>query len=75
MPFDRLTYRLCDALGYLFCELAFKADCRGPFQFSYRFGCWLYGQATDAGLRCGELVQNPAFGRRMDEPLYILRRR
>ena len=72
MIFDRLTYRLGDALGYLFCELAFKSDCRGLFLYAYRFGCWLYGQATDAGIRCGELVENPAFGG-TDEPLYVPR--
>lgn len=73
MAFDWLTYRLGDALDYFFCELAFKTDCRGPFQCSYRLGCWLYGHATDAGVRCGELVQNPAFGDGTDEPLYIPR--
>jgi hypothetical protein len=73
MALERLTYRLCDTLGYLFCELAFKTDCRGPFQSSYRLGCWLYGRATDAGVRCGELVQNPAFGCGTDQPFYISR--
>ncbi len=72
---DRLTYHLGDALGYLLCELAFKTDCRGPFAYAYRTGCWLHGQATDAGLRCGELVQNPAFARGSGEPLYISRSR
>jgi hypothetical protein len=70
---DRLIYRLGDRLGYLFCELAFKTDCRGPFAHAYRLGRWLYGHATDAGVRCGELVQNPALGRGGDEPLYIPR--
>jgi len=37
-----------DALGYLFCELAFKTDCRGPFAYCYRLGCWFYG-LSDAG--------------------------
>jgi hypothetical protein len=69
-----MTYRLGDALGYFFCELAFKADCRGPFRYSYRLGCWLYGVATEAGIRCGELVQNPAFGSGADHALYISRR-
>ncbi|MGB6538544.1 MAG: hypothetical protein WBF58_21585 [Xanthobacteraceae bacterium] len=73
MLLDRLTCRWGHALGYLFCELAFKTDCRGPFQYSYRLGCWLYGHATDAGIRCGELVQNPAFGSGTDEPLYVPR--
>lgn len=71
MPFDRATYRLGDALGYPLCELAIKTDCRGPFAFAYRAGCWFYGQATAAGIRCGELVQNPALGLGLDEPLYI----
>jgi hypothetical protein len=70
---DRLTYRWGEALGYLFCEIAFKTDCRGPFRYSYRLGCWLYGQATDAGIRRGELVRNPTFGRGMDQPLYTSR--
>jgi hypothetical protein len=52
MPFDRFRYQIGDALGYFLCELAFKTDCRGPFQYAYRLGCWFYGQATDAGVRC-----------------------
>jgi hypothetical protein len=75
MRFDRLIYRLGEALGYFFCELACKTDCRGPFQHSYRLGCWLYGQATDAGIRCGQLTRNPAFGRGTGEPFYIPRSR
>jgi hypothetical protein len=35
---NRFTYRLGDALGYLLCELAFKANCRGPFVWCYRVG-------------------------------------
>jgi hypothetical protein len=70
---DRIKYRLGEALGYLFCELAFKTDCRGLFQYFYRLGCWLYDIATDAGVRCGELVQNPAFGHELDQPFYIPR--
>jgi hypothetical protein len=73
MTFDRLTCRLGDALGWLFCELVFKADCRGPFQYTYRVGCWLYGHATEAGIRCGELVPNPAYSRGTDQPLYVPR--
>lgn len=73
MLLDRLTYRAGDVLGYLFCELAFKADCRGPFAYAYRLGCWFYGLAADAGLRCGKLVHNPAFGRGEDQPLYVPR--
>jgi len=70
---DPPTYRLGDRLGYLLCELAFKADCRGPFAYAYRLGYWFYDQATRAGLRCGELVHNPAFGRGTDQPLYVPR--
>lgn len=73
MAFDRLVHRLGDAFGYLFCELAFKNGCRGPFQYSYRFGCWLYGQATDAGVRCSRLVPNPAFRHGTGEPFYVPR--
>jgi hypothetical protein len=47
MVFDRLAYRLADALGYLLCELAFKADCRGPFAWCYRAGCWFYSKADN----------------------------
>lgn len=71
MLFDWMKYRLGEVFGYLFCELAFKTECRGPFQYSYRLGCWLYGLATEAGIRCGALVANPAFGRELDEPFYI----
>jgi hypothetical protein len=74
MMFDRITHRFCDMLGYLLCELAFKADCRGPFAQLYRWGCWCYGLATDAGIRCRELVPNPAFSRGSDEPFYVRRR-
>ena len=71
MPFDRVTYRLGDTLGYLLCELAFKAECRGPFAMLYRMGCWCYGVATDAGLRCGDLIINAALGSGDDAPLYV----
>ena len=75
MMFDRFLYVSCDGLGYLLCALAFKADCRGPFAWLYRLGCWFYGQATDAGVRSGELVENPAFDRGSNEPLYVARQR
>jgi hypothetical protein len=71
MMLDRFVYRLFDALGWLLCELAFKIDCRGPFALSYRVGCQLYGKATAAGIRCGDLVKNPAFRPGSDEPLYV----
>jgi hypothetical protein len=38
-----------DTLGYLLCELAFKTDCRGPFAWCYRLGCWFYSKAPDTG--------------------------
>ncbi len=75
MSFDRLTHQIGDVLGYFLCELAFKADCRGPFQYAYRLGCWFYSQATDAGVRCGHLVGNPAFGRDLNAPFYVRRSR
>jgi hypothetical protein len=73
--FDRSFHRFSETLGYLLCELAFKTDCRGPFAWAYRLGFWFHGQATDAGVRCGELVENSAFGRGSHEPLYIRRSR
>jgi hypothetical protein len=39
--------RLYQALGWLFCEIAFKADCRGLFAYSYRLGCWFYDQTGE----------------------------
>lgn len=69
--FDQFMYRSCDVLGHVLCELAFKTDCRGPFAWAYRLGCWFYGQATDAGVRCGKLVENSAFRRGSYEPLYV----
>jgi hypothetical protein len=69
--FDSLIFRLCDALGYAPCELAFRADCRGPFAWAYRAGCWCYDRASDAGLRCGAPVENPAHGMRDGEPMYV----
>ncbi len=69
--FDRVIYRACDALGFLLCELAFKTDCRGPFAWAYRAGCWFYGTGTDAAVRCGALIENPAFRLGGDEPFHI----
>ncbi|MGC1779911.1 MAG: hypothetical protein WBB34_18410 [Xanthobacteraceae bacterium] len=71
MHFDRLIYRLGDALGYSLCELAFKTSCRGPFAWSYRAGCWCYGKATDAGVRSGDLVVDAQFRPGGDAPLYV----
>jgi hypothetical protein len=71
MWLDPVIFRVGDTLGYGLCELAFKTDCRGPFAPAYRAGCWFYGKAGDAGIRCGALVRNPAFGEGDDQPLYI----
>jgi hypothetical protein len=73
--FDQLMYRSCDMLGYVLYDLALKIGCRGPFAWAYRLGCWFYGQATDAGVRCGELVENSAFRRGSHEPFYVRRPR
>jgi hypothetical protein len=70
---DRAMFRTCETLGHSLCELAFRTDCRGPFAWAYRAGCWCYGKATDAGIRCGALVANPRFRAGGDEPLYIAR--
>jgi hypothetical protein len=71
--FGRSVYRLSDIIGYLLCELAFKTNCGGPFAWAYRLGCRFYGQATEAGIRCGELVENPAFLADSNEPFYVRR--
>jgi hypothetical protein len=42
----RAKYWICEILGYALCELAFKTDCRGPFAYAYRAGCWCYGKAA-----------------------------
>jgi hypothetical protein len=68
---SRFAYYFSEALGYFFCELAFKADCRGPFALSYRLGCWFYSRATDAGLRSGDLIINAEFQLGSDLPLYV----
>jgi hypothetical protein len=72
--FDRLTFRLFDSLGYGLCELAFRTECRGPFAWAYRAGCWFYGKGDDAGIRSGELIANQAYRPGSDEPLYVRRR-
>lgn len=43
----RAAYWICEGIGWLLCELAFKTDCRGPFVYAYRMGCWFYGGADD----------------------------
>jgi hypothetical protein len=70
---DRVSFCLFDALGYSLCELAFKADCRGPFVWAYRAGCWFYGHGTDSGIRSGDLIENPGFRPGSNEPLYVRR--
>ena len=69
----RAKYWTLEMLGYALCELAFKTGCRGPFTYAYRVGCWMYGQATDAGIRCGALILNPRYHPGNDEPFYIRR--
>jgi hypothetical protein len=44
----RARFYLCDLLGYALCELAFKTDCRGPFAYAYRAGCWFYGKSESS---------------------------
>jgi hypothetical protein len=68
---DRAHYWICEMLGYALCELAFKTHCWGPFTYAYRAGCWFYGNSTDAGIRCGALIANPAYRAGGDQPLYI----
>jgi hypothetical protein len=70
---DRWTFWICDGLGWLFCELAFKTGCRGPFAYAYRAGCWFYGKADEPGIRSGELVPNAKYRPGGDEPLYVRR--
>jgi hypothetical protein len=41
----RVRQAILEMLGWILCELAFKTDCRGPFAYSYRAGCWSYGKA------------------------------
>lgn len=41
-----LRFKFFNLLGYLFCELAFRTDCWGPFALSYRVGCWFYTVAA-----------------------------
>jgi hypothetical protein len=70
---NRFAFHLLDALGYLLCELAFKTECRGPFAWSYRAGCWCYGKATDVGICWGELVANPLFQSGTGLPRHVRR--
>ena len=69
----RVRYAVLETLGYLLCELAFKTDCRGPFAYAYRAGCWCYGKAHDLGVRCGALVKDPDYREGGDQPQYIQR--
>jgi hypothetical protein len=43
----RAAYWMCEGLGWLLCELAFKTGCRGPFAYAYRAGCWFYGKSDN----------------------------
>jgi hypothetical protein len=70
---DRIVFWSGDTLGYLLCELSFRAECRGPFALAYRAGCWCYGKGDDAGIRCGELIENPDYRPDAEQPLYIRR--
>ena len=47
----RAKYWICEMLGYALCEVAFKTDCRGPFAWAYRAGCWFYGKAEEFAAR------------------------
>jgi len=68
----RLAFHALDWLAWALCEAAFRADCRGPFAWLYRWGCALYGANTDWGLRRGFLMTNPGVGG-TGAPLYIKR--
>jgi hypothetical protein len=72
---DRLTFHIGERLGWLLCELAFRCECRGPFAGAYRAGCRIYRIADDAGIRCGELVENPNYRPGCDQPMYVDRSR
>jgi hypothetical protein len=39
---QRVWCEITDWLGWLFCEIAFKTDCRGT-GWAYRLGNWFYG--------------------------------
>jgi hypothetical protein len=73
---DRITFRICEGLGYALCELAFRTGCRGPFALAYRAGCWFYGKVDEPGIRSGELVPNPNYRPGVDasEPMYLHRK-
>lgn len=71
---DRITFHFCERLGYFFCELAFRTDCRGPFALAYRAGCWFYYKADEPGIRSGELVPNPAYRPGAGLMMYLRRR-
>jgi hypothetical protein len=43
----RAVYSICESIGYVLCELAFRTDCRGPFALAYRAGCWFYLKSAE----------------------------
>jgi hypothetical protein len=51
----------------------FQDHCRGPFAWAYRAGCWFYMTSDEPGVRCGELVPNPAYRRGGEGPIYLRR--
>lgn len=70
---DRITFHVCETLGYALCEPAFKTHCWGPFSFAYRVGCWFYGKADEPGIRSEELVPNPNYRPGGEGPMYLRR--
>ena len=44
---QKARLELFDSLGWLLCELAFRAHCWGPFAYAYRAGCWFYEKADE----------------------------
>lgn len=55
----RIGGPILDIVGCPLCELACKADCRGPFALAYRAGCWCYGNADD--FRCNDGLPGEAW--------------
>lgn len=67
----RLIWRTLGGLGWLLCEMAFRADCWGPFAWAYRAGCAAYHAEVDLGERWGFLVENPLAASDPDQPRLI----
>ncbi len=38
---ENFRNKITDALGWFFCEMAFKTGCHGT-SWAYRLGCWFY---------------------------------